>query len=148
MDIPGYIEKHVNLERNKIFHFEDSMVLYGIYNSETIEKLINTIQKMHKTTWNDNLFVGKLNKWFQWYLSKDRAVHNAINSMLYVTTLREKYVKMYVKFISQLKIKASVIWVLLKGYLLISLLPPMKLKEVLNDIQKAIQITNPDYDIL
>ena len=33
------MEKHINLEWNKIFHVEDSMVMYGIYNVETIEKL-------------------------------------------------------------------------------------------------------------
>ena len=70
--------------------------MYGIYNSDMLEKLINTIYKMHnKTTWNGKLFVGKLNKWYQMYLSKDGAVHYAINSILYITTLREKYVKMY-----------------------------------------------------
>ena len=44
------IENQVNLERNTIFHFEDSMVMYGIYNSEIIEKLINTIHMMHNKT--------------------------------------------------------------------------------------------------
>ena len=43
---------------------------------------------------------------------------------------------------------ASVIRVLLKGYLPIYLLPPMKLKETLNEVKKNIQITNPDYDII
>ena len=39
------------------------MVMYGIYNSGTIEKLINTIPHMHnKTTWNENVFVAKLPK--------------------------------------------------------------------------------------
>ena len=32
------MEKQVNLERNKIFHLRVSMVMYGIYNLETIEK--------------------------------------------------------------------------------------------------------------
>ena len=41
------MEKQVNLERNRIFHLEDSMAIYGIYNSEAIEKLINMIQHMH-----------------------------------------------------------------------------------------------------
>ena len=30
------------------------MVKYGIYNSDTLEKLINTVHKMHNnTTWNE-----------------------------------------------------------------------------------------------
>ena len=76
-----------------------------------IEKLINTIHHMHnKTTWNEYLFVDKLNHWHQWYLSEG-AVHYAINSILCNTTLREKYIKVYEKFINQLRMYASVITV-------------------------------------
>ena len=42
----------------------------------------------------------------------------------------------------------KVIKVLLKDYLPISLLPPSKLQEILSKVKKAIQITNPDYDIV
>ena len=55
------MENQANLKRNKIFHLEDSMVMYGICNSDTLEKLINAVHKMHnKTPWNEKLFVGKL----------------------------------------------------------------------------------------
>ena len=51
---------------------------------------------MHnKATWNEKLFVGKLNNLYQWYLSVKRDIHYAINSILYINTLREKYIKMY-----------------------------------------------------
>ena len=52
--------------KEKKIHLKYSMVMYGIYNSETIERLINMIQHMHnKTIWNENLFVVKLNNWYQ-----------------------------------------------------------------------------------
>ena len=36
------------------------MVIYGIYNAETTEKLVNTLDKMHnKVTWHERLFVGR-----------------------------------------------------------------------------------------
>ena len=90
------MENQVNLERKKNFHLEDSIVMYGIYNSDALGKLCNTIQKMHyKTTWNKSLFVGKPYKWYQGYLSENGAVHYAINSILYIIMLREKYIKMY-----------------------------------------------------
>ena len=58
---------------------------------------------MHNTTtWNENLFIGKLNNWFQWYLSQDGVGSYAINTLLYLRMLREKYIKMYEMFISQL----------------------------------------------
>ena len=69
------------------------------------------------------LFAGKLNNWYQWYLSKDRVAHYGINSLLYITTLREKFVKMQENYIGQLKMYANAIRVLSKGYLPISLLP-------------------------
>ena len=96
----------VNLQRNKIIHLEDSMVMYGIYNLETLEKLINTVHKMHNTTTpNKKLFASKLSSWDTWYLNKDGISHYSINSLLYLGTIREKYVQMYKEFISQLCMK-------------------------------------------
>ena len=59
------MEDKVNLQQNKLFHLEDSMIMYSICNSDTLEKLINTVHKMHNTiTWNKKIFAGKLNQWF------------------------------------------------------------------------------------
>ena len=75
----GY-ENQVNLEWNKMFHLEDSMVMHGIYNSDTLEKLIIAMHKMYnKISWNEKLFAGKLNNWYQWYLSKNGVDHYAIS---------------------------------------------------------------------
>ena len=79
------------------------MVMYSIYNSDTLEQLIDTVHKMHnKTTWNETLFAGKLNFWYQWYIFKDGVGHYAINSLLLLTMTRENYVKMCKRFINQL----------------------------------------------
>ena len=37
------VKKYVDLARNKNFHLENSMILYGICKTETIEKIVNTI---------------------------------------------------------------------------------------------------------
>ena len=37
------VENKVNLHCNKTVHLENSMVIYNIYNSETLKKLINTL---------------------------------------------------------------------------------------------------------
>ena len=53
------MENKVDLQCNKIFHLEDSMVMYGVYNSDTLEDLIDTVHKLHnRTTWNEKLFSG------------------------------------------------------------------------------------------
>ena len=72
---------------------------------------------MHnKTTWNEKFLAGKPDNWYLWYLSKEGVGHYAINSLLYLTTTREKYVKMYERFTSQLLMYAKVITVLSKVY--------------------------------
>ena len=81
-------------------------------------------------------------------LHKDGIGHFAINSILYLTIIREKYVKMYKRFIEQLKMYAKSIRILFKGYLPISLLPPSKLHGILSEVRKALQAQNQNYDLV
>ena len=47
---------------NKLMHLENSMVMYGIHNAETIEKLINAVHYLRNiTTPYEKLFAGKQN---------------------------------------------------------------------------------------
>ena len=77
--------------------------------------------------------------------SHDKCVHNyAINSVLFLTMVREKYVKyekyvkMYERFIEELKLYSKAIRVLSKGYLSISLLLPSKLEKIFKEVRRAI----------
>ena len=48
------MEKKTNLQKNQIHHLEDTMIMYGIYNSDTLTALINTVQNMQNvTTWKE-----------------------------------------------------------------------------------------------
>ena len=62
--------------------------------------------------------------------------------------VREKYVKMYKEFIMQLYMYAKVIRILAKRYPPISLVTPLKLKEILNVVKVTIRKMNPDYDLV
>ena len=60
------IENKVDLQSNKIFHLEDSMVMYGVYNSDTLEDLIDMVHKLHnRTTWNEKLLSGQIKQLVQ-----------------------------------------------------------------------------------
>ena len=81
--------------------------------------------------------------------SQDEGVHNyAINSVLFLTTVQEKYVKMYKRFIEELKLYSKAIRILSTGYLPILLLPPSKLEKILNEVRIAIVKSNKDYDLV
>ena len=71
-----------------------------------------------------------------------------INSLLFLTTAREKYVKMYERFVNQLREYLQVIRILSKGYLQISLLPTSKLNIILENVRGAVQINNGDYNLV
>ena len=110
------IENKVDLLHNKIFHLEDSMVRYGVYNSDTLEDLINTVHKLHnKTTCNEKLFAGQIKDWYYYYLTSRGVNQYAVNSILFLTTVREKYVKMYERFLNQLQ-QYSQAMSFVKGY--------------------------------
>ena len=44
------MEKRTELQHNKIHHLEDTMIMYGVYNSYTLTELIDTVHKMQNTT--------------------------------------------------------------------------------------------------
>ena len=65
-----------------------------------------------------------------------------------MTTVQEKYVRMYERFIEELKLYSRAIRALSKGYLPISLLPPSKLEKILSEVRIAIVKSNKDYDLV
>ena len=101
------------------------MVMYAVYNSDTLEDLMDTVHKLYnRTTWNEKLFSGQINNWYKYYSSSTAIQHYAINSLLFLTMVREKYVKMYERFLNQLRQYSQAIRVLCKGYLPKALLSP------------------------
>ena len=74
--------------------------------------------------------------------------HYAVNSMLYLRTIKDKYIEIYNEFISQLCIYAKAVRILAKGYLSISLITALKLQEIIDSVKETLIKTNPDYDIV
>ena len=143
------MNKKTGIKCNRIHHLEDTIIMYGVYNSDTLKDLIDTVHRMPNfTAWNEKTFAGKLHDWMEIY-SQNEGVHNyAINSVIFLTTVQKKYVKMYERFIEELKLYSRAIRVLSKGYLPISLLPPSKLEKILREVRIAIAKSNKDYDIV
>ena len=61
----------------------------------------------------------------------------------FLQQLGEKYVKLYERFLNQLRQYSQA-----KGYLPITLLSPSKLNIVLQKVRETVQKENKDYDIL
>ena len=143
------MEKKTDLQKNQIHYLEDTMIMCGVYNSDTLAALIRTVHNMQNiTTWKERTFAGKLTQRYQFYLNEEGLHNFAINSLLFLTTIREKYVKMYERFIEELKTYSKVIRILSKGYLPMYLLPLSKFENILKEVRKAINKSNKDYDLV
>ena len=40
------MDKKTNIQHNRIHHLEDSMIMYGVYNSDTLTDLIDTVHSV------------------------------------------------------------------------------------------------------
>ena len=56
------MSNQANIQHNRLMKLDDTMLMYGIYNAETLEKLINTVQEIHNiTSSHEKLFAGEHN---------------------------------------------------------------------------------------
>ena len=44
------MENKGDLQCNRVFHLEDSNIMFGIYNSDTLQTLIDTVHRLHNQT--------------------------------------------------------------------------------------------------
>ena len=112
----------------------------GIYNAETVEKLINIVHHIHSSTSpNKKLFVGQEGTTLlQSTCANTQGIQQySINSLLYLRIVKEKYVLMYKEFITQLHIYTTAITILPKGYLPILLITRLKFKEILKVVRNS-----------
>ena len=140
-----------NIQCNKYMKMDDTMLMYGVYNPETLEKLINTEHKIHNTTLShERLLAGKHNlaTFRVLYAHSFGLQHFSINSLLYLRIIQDKYKALYRELITQLCTYVSAIRMLAKGYFPNNLIKPAKLWQILVEVKKMLQITNPDYDLV
>ena len=124
--------------------------MYGKYNSDTLMELVKTVHLMKNvTTWKEKFFVSEMSQWLK---NKLAHIHNefdySIDAMLFLTTIEEKYVRMFEKFIAELRSYLKAIRILSKGYLPITLITPSKLEAILKQVHTAIAKTNQDYELV
>ena len=96
------------------------------------------------------LFVGEhnLTLFRLFYMDTLGIQQFAINSLLFLRVIQDKYISLYRELITQLHSYISAIRVLIKGYLPTTLLTPRKLQGILAEVKKSLQHTNSDYTLV
>ena len=145
------MNNQADIQCNKLINLDNTMLIYGIYNAETLEKLINTVQEIHNvTSSHEKLFAGEHNPTIfrLLYLDALGIQQYAFNSLLFLWVVQDKYISLYKELITQLRSYVSAIRVLMKGYLPTTLITPSKLQEILAEVKKSLQHTNLDYALV
>ena len=145
------MDNKTTIHHNKLIQLENSMLMHGVYNAETLDKLINMVHHIHNTTSSHvRLFARQQSSLTlrPLYANALCLQQYSINSLLYLQTVEDKYIALYKELITQLHIYATSIRILAKWYLPISLITHSKLREILNDVKTATRKASPDYDFV
>ena len=141
----------VNIQHNKLMKLDDTMLMYGICNVETLKKVIHTVHEIHNaTSSHEELFAGEHNHslFRMLYMDALGIQQYATNSLLFLRIIQDKYISLYRELITQLHTYISAIRILAKGYLPNTLITPKKLQEILTEVKRSLHITNPDYTLV
>ena len=140
-----------NIQHNKLIKLDDTMLMYGVYNAEMLEKLIKTVHKIHNTTSSHKkFFAGEHNHsiFRILYTHSLGLQHYSTNSLLYSKIIQDKYITLYRELFTQLCTYVSAFRILAKGYLPNTIIKPDKLQEILTVVKNSLHITNPDYTLV
>ena len=145
------MDNEADIQHNTLLKLDNTMLMYWIYNDDTLDKLINTVHEIHKvTSSHEKLFTGEHNPTIFRLLYMDALgmQQYAFNSLLFLRVVQDKYISLYNELITQLGSYVSAIKILVKGYLPTTLIIPSKLQGILAEVKTSLQHTNPDYALV
>ena len=57
-----------DIQRNKLMHLENTLVMCGVYNAETLERLIKRVHTLHsRHTMYESIFAGRTSAAYEYY---------------------------------------------------------------------------------
>ena len=99
------MSNQASIQCNRLMKLDDTMLMYGIYNTETLEKLINTVQGIHNvTSFHEKLSAVEHNPTIfrPLYMDALGIQQYAFNSLLFLRVIQDKYISLYRELITQL----------------------------------------------
>ena len=145
------MNNQANTQCNKLILLDNTMLMYGTYNAEKLEKLITTVHEIHNTTSShEKLFAGEHNhSLFRMLYTNALGIQQyATNSLLFLRIIQDKYISLYKELITQICTYISAIRILAKGYLPNTLIKTKRLQEILTGVKKSLHTTNLDYNLV
>ena len=143
------IKTDQDLAWNSIKQLEDDFLLYGKYNLDSLEKIINTVNHLgDRVHQMESLLMGKDHS-----VATRQFLHsNYLGRLLfahklniYLTSVQETQLGLYDELERVLRDFLSAVEILSRGYLPASLFPPSTLRRITSNALRMVQKKNPDY---
>ena len=79
-----------NIDHNRVYHLENTMIMYNKYNSDTLMELVNMVHQMQNiTTWKEQMFVSEMNTWLKPKLENIHSEFDySMDTVLFLTTIK------------------------------------------------------------
>ena len=59
------LNSRTTIDHSRLYHLEDTMIMYGKYNSDTLMALIDMVHQMQNVTIWKEMFVSEMNDWLK-----------------------------------------------------------------------------------
>ena len=131
---------------NKLYQFRNEFLMYGQYNVENLEAVVQTVNALgNRTTRLERAMSGQ-EHWPSLDLTGASGPSMFASEMQLITDLlRERHNSVYEELIQVLQDLVVAVATLSKGYLPPQLFPPSRLKEISDKALQVVHRKNPDY---
>ena len=135
--------------RNQLNRYEEDLLLYGEFNMNSTEEIVETLQEMYsRQTLVEEVVANLTRNWPAIYLENPAgAALYSSHASIYLSTLTEKYLAMLRDLLTSLEKLVSAIKTLSEGKIPIELFPPKMLKQFTEDVEKELLKSHPQYTL-
>ena len=149
------IRQSQEIVKNRIFHYEKEFLMYGQYNIDTLEDIIET---MNNLSWKQDIYESMFNRdirskpgskdWPQWYLDNFAGPAKfATHLNTYLMSVAEKQQAVYEPLIRELETFFVAISKLSKGYLPPEIFTPLKIRDIIIEVKATLREKFPNYEM-
>ena len=84
------LNSRTNINHNRVYHLEDTMIMYGKHSSDNLMELVNMVHQMENVTrWKEKIFVSKMNDWLKCKLEEIHSEFDySMDAVLFLTPIK------------------------------------------------------------
>ena len=141
------LDRRVKVTRNEMHQLEKDFLLYGEFDVNSTVSIIKLLDSLdNRTSYLERILEMEVKAWTDRFLTTANGPAMYSHMMhLYISNLREKYIRLYEALETELRLLLRSIVILSKGYLPPQLFPPRTLVEISQKAIAMIKNQNPDY---